>query len=171
MQATVKQITKVLLIDDDREEFYILQTAIHDISPAITVSHSGVLVDDFAKSDIHTYDLIFLDINMPPTDGFEWLLKIRKLGCSVPVVMYSTTMNQNRINKAYQAGAHLFLPKPNNFADLIQSLTRIFQLNWLNPEEVKQQFFRNGNYLPFVRENSESDFPGLFSENILPEAC
>jgi DNA-binding response OmpR family regulator len=149
MHRSDNQITKVLLIDDDPEEFFIFETAVQDIDSAIKVSQLKGFTEDLTKNCIDTYDLIFLDINMPLMDGFTWLSKLREAGYSLPVVMYSTTIHQGRINRAYESGAHLFLPKPDNFDGLVYSLSSIFQLNWNKPEDIKQMFFQNGEYLPF----------------------
>src|SRR3712207_5861830 len=106
MQSATKRISKVLLIDDDQEEFEILQTAINDIDPGISIQHLNSFSEEHARTLIPLFDLLFIDINMTPVDGFTSIQKIRSAGSNVPVVMYSTTMNQSRINKSYECGAN-----------------------------------------------------------------
>jgi DNA-binding NarL/FixJ family response regulator len=103
-------------------------------------------------------------------DGFEWILRIREAGSPVPVIMYSTTMNQSRINRSYQSGANLFLPKPDNFNALIQSIEQILGFNWVKPEEITQRFFQKGIYFPFISQK-EDKLPSLIHESRLPKAC
>ncbi|MBD0297531.1 MAG: response regulator [Flavisolibacter sp.] len=147
MRLLERTINKILLIDDDPNERYLLQSAIHSIAPTITVT-------DFFSQDVQAenfglYDIIFLDINMPRVNGFEWLKLFRGAGISIPIVMYSTTKNEQTINLAYQAGANLFLTKPMDFYGLICSLKHLLSWDWSKPNEIKSSYFRNGTYYSF----------------------
>jgi len=149
MQVAEVNIHRVLLIDDDPEEIMILQEAIYEAKSEIVVTQ----VYGFYERNIGAFesaDLIFLDINMPCFDGFDWLRKIRSAGCNLPVIMYSTTNNEENINKAYELGAHLFLVKPGNYTGLRHSVQSIFSYNWQKPEEVKSRHCQNGKYYPFL---------------------
>ena len=65
-------------------------------------------------------DILFLDLNMPRKTGYECLLEIKAspLLKSLPVVIYSTSLNQDMVNLLFEKGAHLYVRKPGQFSDL-----------------------------------------------------
>ncbi len=65
-------------------------------------------------------DLILLDLNMPGMDGFEALSKIKGDADlkHIPVVVLTTSRNEEDVAKAYAAGANTYIPKPDSFDQL-----------------------------------------------------
>jgi DNA-binding NtrC family response regulator len=142
-------IRKVLLIDDDPDDFSIFEDAVRSLERDIEVQYIAAWKDLPAPGNCDIPDLLFLDINMPDKNGFEWLKAIREAGYSLPVVMYSTASNPDFVQRAYREGAHIYLQKPDNFRILQHSLKYIFHLDWTMPDKVKEYFFRNGRYEVF----------------------
>lgn len=150
---TEKFIKNILLIDDDPDELMLFNIAIQEIDPSIQVSYISNK-DQLPKEDnCKIPDLLFLDINMPDWDGFTWLQKIRNKGVQVPIVMFSTSSNPEKINKAYTNGADLYLSKPMTFGSFVNSLQEVLQLNWSKPEEVTNQHYINGRFRAFASKN------------------
>ena len=142
MKPTYKYI---LHVDDDEEDYFMLQEAIREVDRSISVGFRS----EFSGSLEHLMqsqpDLIFLDINMPAYDGFYWLEEIAKQPhFKKPVIMYSTASTDHYIARAYEAGAHLFLVKPPTFSELVASLRDIFHMNWLYPERIRQHYYQEG---------------------------
>ena len=62
--------------------------------------------------------VLFLDLNMPRKNGFECLSEIKqndKLK-KLPVIIFSTSFEQEVVNQLYQNGAHYFIRKPSEFS-------------------------------------------------------
>ena len=76
-------------------------------------------------------DVLFLDLNMPRKNGFECLEEIKKNEQlkRLPVIIFSTSFEQEVVNQLYQSGAHYFIRKPSVFSQfkkiIQQTLTRI----------------------------------------------
>jgi CheY-like chemotaxis protein len=117
-----------ILIDDDRDDQEIFVAAVQDVNPQVKVS-----VNDNAERMLNELretanlpDLIFLDINMPKMDGFEFMLnmqrdiRLRK----VRVVFYTTTNRPEQIEKANALGATGFITKTNSYAELCDALQK-----------------------------------------------
>jgi CheY-like chemotaxis protein len=72
----------ILLIDDDLNDTFIHGRAVKDVDASITVvaKHSGIEALEYltAKENLHS-DLIFLDINMPKMNGWEFLAEYGRL--------------------------------------------------------------------------------------------
>jgi two-component system, chemotaxis family, chemotaxis protein CheY len=61
-----------------------------------------------------TYDLFFVDVNMPRMDGYTCVEQLRKSPRSqeAPIVMISTENRPSDSARAFAAGANLYLVKP-----------------------------------------------------------
>ncbi len=71
--------------------------------------------------------LILLDLNLPGTDGREFLTEIKQDPDlkKIPVVVLTTSNEQTDIDKCYEAGANSYICKPVNITDLVDSIQRL----------------------------------------------
>ena len=128
----MKNVSTLLLVDDDADEMEIFQEAINALDSALQLvyipSAAQALSLLTAKSIIP--DIIFLDLNMPGMTGKECLLQLRKLKYldDTPVIIYSTSQNQNEVDEVLKFGASLFLTKPGDFKTLYTELKLILCL-------------------------------------------
>jgi len=143
-----KRIKNVLLIDDDIDDYIIFEEAVKTVDMSIAVSHISSMAQ-VRKENCNIPDMVFLDINMPDKNGFEWLAFIREKEASLPVIMYSTASNSSYVEKAYTEGAHLYFPKPDSLKRLRNSLLTLFSLDWANPQKITSEFCKNGRYKVF----------------------
>lgn len=78
-----------------------------------------------------TPDLILLDIDMPGLDGFEVLKKLKsdsEYGF-IPVVMLTTSEEEEDVLRSYKNGAAGFITKPLDYKDFVK-LVEGFNLYW-----------------------------------------
>jgi CheY-like chemotaxis protein len=144
-------LKNILLVDDDEDDFFFFQEAVRFINPGITVAYAQEINTGPSGLEALHPDIIFLDINMPKKDGFEYLKQIRQGPYKdIPVVIYTTTRNQAFIRRAYETGAHLFLSKPFSFDGLVQALRNIINLNWNEPARITSDYASGGHYEPFT---------------------
>ena len=149
MSGTHPSIKKVLLIDDDADDVMFFEDALRKVDSSLEVWHFSSAKDMPAAEHCIPPDLLFLDINMPDINGFEWLKIIREKGHSFPVIMYSTASNPSFVERAYQEGANVYFPKPDNLRTLQQSLNCLLNFNWSEPDKVTESFHQNGVYRVF----------------------
>jgi CheY-like chemotaxis protein len=76
-----------------------------------------------------SFDIIFLDYNMPGFNGFETLAELKREHPKLAVVMMTSTDNEIFTDRARQAGAGAFLKKPFFSADIDVVLYRFYQLD------------------------------------------
>lgn len=149
MPTGVHPIRKVILIDDDPDDFAMFAEALKQVDPAIEVFHISGLKDLPAEGACNIPDLLFLDINMPDQNGFEWLAGIRGKGYRIPIVMYSTASNPAYVQKAYNEGATVYFPKPESYKVLKDSLQHLLAFDWMDPYKITAHFCKNGQYKVF----------------------
>lgn len=147
-----KTIINIILAEDDIDDQNIFQIALQEIDSSIQtqfVSNGKELLKLLESAK--TPDLIFLDLEMPYKNGLECLLAIKDdpLLEKIPVVVFSSTTKPSNIQTAYEMGAHLFFIKPPIYSDYLSSLKAIFNLNWNEPEMVREQYCVNGRYTAF----------------------
>jgi CheY-like chemotaxis protein len=74
----------------------------------------------------HPY-LLLLDIRMPRMDGISLLGRIKSTPMlkTIPVVMLTTTDNQEEIETCYRLGCNCYLTKPIEFSRFAETLHRL----------------------------------------------
>ena len=134
-QSTPTEPAKVLLADDDKEDQELFQEALSEtkIPSELTIVNNGKdLMDNLKDPAEPNPDIIFIDINMPVKNGKQALAEIKadENLKDIPTVMLSTSKNEKEVDETFQAGANLYVPKPNSFSSLIAMLKKIFSLKW-----------------------------------------
>ncbi len=82
-------------------------------------------------------DLILLDLNLPRLDGREFLARIKadpKLR-RIPVVVLTTSRQDNDIAQCYDAGANSYVVKPAS-VEQIMKLVHALENYWFNVVEL-----------------------------------
>jgi CheY-like chemotaxis protein len=124
----------VLLVDDDQDDQEFFREAVKMINRSISCIYAKDGVEAFKLLNeqlVVIPDMIFLDVNMPLMDGKDFLIKIKKTSRlkNIPVVMYSTTSDEDEMKQFRILGAKDFLVKPPNFNQLVESLEEIIEFN------------------------------------------
>lgn len=130
---TFKHIN-VLLADDDMDDCIFFKQALTEATAPtnLVAVHDGEqLMSYLSQTSRQLIDVLFLDLNMPRKNGFECLAEIRlseKLK-ELPVIVFSTSFEQDVVNQLYANGAHYFIRKPSDFKQykrIIQQTLALF---------------------------------------------
>ena len=88
---------KVLIVDDDDIVVFIHSLIVKDsgLTNAPDIFKNGKTAYDFIfeQQDENNQYLVFLDLNMPVMDGWQFLDLVEKLSCSIYVVIVSSSIN------------------------------------------------------------------------------
>lgn len=119
---------RVLIIDDDPEDYEIFCEAIQTIDPNIEcpVAESGAeALQILQQSPLP--DFIFLDALMPVMTGKEFLEEFNQIETvkHIPIVIYSSVLDPREHIKFSALGVKHFLIKKSNFAELCQAIKLI----------------------------------------------
>jgi CheY-like chemotaxis protein len=109
----------ILYVEDDGDDQDFFQEGLNKVSPD-TICHLAKDADEAREllNKVHIIpDYIFLDINMPGTDGITFLKEIKesenlKL---IPIIIYTTTSTQTDALRCRRLGALDVITKPTTF--------------------------------------------------------
>ena len=150
--AAIPPFRRIYVADDDADDSFLLVNALRQVLP-------GVEVEEFTNGrrlleamEQVLPDLIFLDLDMPGTNGLQCIHSIREhpLMKDTPSVVFSSTDRPGNIQAAFEIGADLFLVKPHTYSDLVRSLGRIMALDWGDREALRNRFQVNGQYVALL---------------------
>lgn len=120
----------IVLAEKDAEYQQIFQEALEEVSiPAtLTIVNDGKeLMDKLKSAQSLTYNLVVLDMNIPKKSGIQCLKEIRKDNKwnNTFSVVLTSDKNKNQVERAYLAGANLFVTKPDSYNDYIETVKKI----------------------------------------------
>ena len=126
---------KILLVEDNEGDIVLTQEALRDgkIKNNIIIARDGVEALALLDSGESLPDLILLDINLPKLNGLEVLTAIKtdpRLK-TIPVIMLSTSDEQNDILTSYTNYANCFITKPVDFNRFIE-VVRTIETFWIS---------------------------------------
>ena len=129
----------ILLVEDNPDDAELVKIAMGDagITSQLEVVQDGVAALQFVRREgpyasSRRPDLVLLDLNLPGIDGREVLrtMKSDPELCSIPVIVMSTSVDDNDIRASYRMHANSFVSKPPDFDELVTTLQAI-QAFWL----------------------------------------
>ena len=122
------QNLRIAVVDDD----FIIQEMIKN-----TFQKTGAVVSTYsdggeflATLDIEEFDLAFLDLNMPKTDGFEVLKTLQTRHIKYPVIVLSAVIQRETVIRAFQMGIKSYLVKPLKPEDIFRKSIEILKANF-----------------------------------------
>lgn len=147
---------RVLVCDDSRQIRSLINSFLIGFGIK-AIEEAGDADDAFVRMCEFDPDLIITDWNMPPTDGLEFVRKVRVSEESpnpyVPIIMLTGFTELYRVKQARDAGISAFLAKPVSAQALYKRLTSVV--------DDQRPFVRNDKFFgPCRRTNIKSNYMG-----------
>ncbi len=107
----------ILLVDDNEMNLQVMSTMLtYDGHTIITAKNGQEALDQFAASELHTFDVILMDVRMPVMDGLEATRRIRQLDRAdaheVRIIALTANAFKEDLDKTKEAGMDLYITKP-----------------------------------------------------------
>ena len=121
----------ILLADDDPDDWEIFQEGLVQIVPSHIlhwVKHGDRVLQGVKEI---MPDILFLDLNLPGSDGIECLRMIKKEPTlqNLKIVIYTTSNAPDHVKECHALGASRYLLKPVNYSGIFKGLELIFNLH------------------------------------------
>lgn len=139
--------TSVLLVDDDPDEVQLALRAfqkqgITDAVDEVVVARNGEEALDYLfgrgqhaeRNPANVPEFVLLDVKLPKLNGVEVLERIRadERTRLLPVILYSSSGEDEDVKAAYEAGANSYVTKPSNFRRFSEAMRSLgwYWLEW-----------------------------------------
>ena len=103
---------KLLLVEDDPNLCYIVQSGLQDLIGGYEVSTASNGKEGLAAWERCRPDIIISDIDMPEMDGFEMVKRIRETDGDTPILFASALTSPKDVRKGYEFGVNNYVKKP-----------------------------------------------------------
>ena len=128
----------ILLVEDDPDHELLTIRALKkaNVSNTIQVAHDGEealhMLFDREPALQPLPQVVLLDLKLPKVDGLEVLRRIRENERTrlLPVVVLTSSDEENDIVRSYKLGVNSYIRKPVNFNDFAEA-TRQLGMYWL----------------------------------------
>lgn len=132
----------ILIAEDDADDRFLLQAAFEEngFADRLQFVGNGVEVIEHLTNikEASAYPrFILLDLNMPKKDGREVLKELKQHPqlSKIPVVIFSTTNNEQEMRRCYELGANSYITKPNSFESLLKTVAAL-RSYWTMPTGI-----------------------------------
>ena len=120
----------IMLVDDDKIFNFLSEKTItslglaNEIHFALNGKQALELLEEYKKGNVQRPDIIFLDLNMPRMNGFEFLSEFRELKLKnksqVKIVVLTTSTNPSDMQKLKDYSVNNFVNKPLTEKKILQ---------------------------------------------------
>ena len=126
----------ILLVEDNANDVEITLHAFQcaNLANRVHVARDGVEALEFLFGDVCDGQpalpmprLILLDLNMPRLDGHELLTRIKgdPRTCKIPVVVLTSSSEEEDVMRTYETGANSYIIKPVDFEQFTDAVRDI----------------------------------------------
>ncbi|MET4073127.1 response regulator [Hymenobacter sp. UYCo722] len=115
----------ILIVDDEPNIVMSLEFLMRKNGYQVGIARNGT--EALAAIDHTPYDLILLDVMMPDVDGLQVCrqLRARSDRAGTKVIFLSAKSRETDVQKGYEAGADLYIPKPFSTRQLMEKVREL----------------------------------------------
>ncbi len=120
----------ILLVEDDRVDAMTVKRALKEIriKNKLSVVENGEDAINYLRNQSNDVPgLIFLDLNMPKMNGIEFLRVIKQdeFHRRIPVIILSTSREENDKNECYNLGVVGYIMKCLNYKEFVKTMDKV----------------------------------------------
>jgi DNA-binding response OmpR family regulator len=115
----------ILLVDDEPNIVMSLEFLMRKNGYQVGIARNGT--EALAAIAATPYDLVLLDVMMPDVDGYQVCRQLRQnpARAATKVIFLSAKSQPADVQKGYEAGADLYVPKPFSTRQLMQKVREL----------------------------------------------
>ena len=130
LDSSILKNLRIMIAEDSSVSQLIAKEMLESKGAIVTMCDDGKeAVELFSRSITGTYDVIFMDINMPGMDGYEATDSIRSSGHpqakKVPIIAMTAEALPDDIQMALKVGMNAHISKPINIEKIVSAVKRV----------------------------------------------
>lgn len=120
-----RQHIKILIVDDEPNILMSLEFLMKKEGYRVFIARDGEEAFDIIRSEVP--DVVLLDIMMPKVNGYEvcTFIKTSPMYQHIKVVFMSSKSREIDLQKGYELGADLYIPKPFSTRDMVSKVNAL----------------------------------------------
>ncbi len=158
---THNNASRILIVDDDEDDFIITSGHINDISSnTFQIDWASSYTNGIEKMATGIYDLYFVDYRLGAKSGLDFLAEAKRIGCTSPIILLTGQGNYKIDLEAMQFGAIDYLIKTELNREKIErsiryALERAKSMKALRDSENKyRRIFEKSKDIIFVADST-----------------
>ncbi|MCH2174392.1 MAG: transporter substrate-binding domain-containing protein [Lentisphaeria bacterium] len=123
--ATEKISLKVLIVEDNEINQIVLHRLLNKLNCEVNLATNGEEALQICESE--SFDVIFMDLQMPKMDGYETTAQLRKQKNTneVPIIALTANVMEEDKIKCLQSGMNMYMSKPIQAKEIEKLLAKI----------------------------------------------
>jgi CheY-like chemotaxis protein len=132
----MNDLKRILLVEDNSKDIELTLTALdeHRLANEVVVARDGAIALDYllrrgtySGRVNHDPAVIFLDLKLPKVDGLEVLREIKREEHlrNIPVVVVTSSREEQDLVKSYQLGVNAYVVKPIDFQQFVSTIKEL----------------------------------------------
>jgi DNA-binding response OmpR family regulator len=119
---------KLLLLEDDLNLNETISDFLNEAGFTVTSVYSGEDAQDTIYEN--HFDLLLLDVNVPPPNGFELLKIIRDQDVTAPAIFLTSRNGMDDLETGYEVGCDDYIRKPFALKELLLRIQTLLKRNF-----------------------------------------
>lgn len=116
---------KILLVEDEPKIAEALKQGLLENGYHVELAYDGNI--GWKLFQMHDFDLVVLDINLPGINGYDLCKMIRTQNAQIPVIMLTALTSLNDKIEGYDAGADDYIIKPFEYRELLMKIRALLR--------------------------------------------
>jgi len=128
---------KLLLLEDDINLNETISEFLTQAGFKVISAYTGEEAQDYIYEN--NFDILVLDVNVPPPSGFELLKIIRKQDVTTPAIFLTSLNGMDDVEKGFDLGCDDYIRKPFSLKELLLRIQSILKRPFYHKNEEKIQ--------------------------------
>ena len=137
---------KLLLVEDDANLRYIVQSSLEDLIGGYEVKVAENGWEGLEAWKEFRPDIIISDIDMPVMNGFEMVKRIRETDGDTPILFASALTSPKDVRNGYEIGVNNYVKKPFVPDELDAHIHAILKMKQGSKSRNESDIYRFGHY-------------------------
>ena len=119
------KIPHILIVDDEPNIVMSLEFLMRKNGYQVGIARNGT--EALAAIELIPFDLVLLDVVMPDVDGYQVCQQLRRRPdlAHTKVIFLSAKSREADVQRGYEAGADLYIPKPFSTRQLMEKVREL----------------------------------------------